>query len=136
MLEYSEDSQFNSIPFVSRTTGLAYPQYDEKQIQFSFLSLVLRTTKSKRSVARDALSRRFQCGRRTTNLFLSPQKIRLTWTALLRKQLFWPGPLSNPFVLVKLVLWSLDGDFWAGWICPFVWHPWTWWHCVDCKYPV
>lgn len=29
--------------------------------------------------------------------------LRLTCTALLRKQLFCPGPLSRPFVLVKVI---------------------------------
>ena len=41
---------------------LTYLQYNEKQIQF-------RTTKSKRSVERDALSRRFQCCQGTTFSF-------------------------------------------------------------------
>lgn len=34
----------------------------------------------------------------------------LTWTAQLRKQLFWPGPLSSPFVSVSWWCCIFDGD--------------------------
>lgn len=36
-------------------------------------------------------------------------KFALTWTAQLRKQLFWPGPLRSPLVSVNWCCW-FDGD--------------------------
>lgn len=40
-------------------------------------------------------------------------EIRLTWTAQLRKQLFWPGPFRSPFV-------SVSWWFWFGEVKKFI----------------
>lgn len=34
--------------------------------------------------------------------------LALTWTAQLRKQLFWPGPLRSPLVSVSWCIWADD----------------------------
>lgn len=49
--------------------------------------------------AREALNEQFEL----RNARAGGVDLGLTWTAQLRKQLFWPGPLSRP--LVSLVSW-------------------------------
>lgn len=63
------------------------------------------------------------------NFSRTRNKRGFTCTALLRKQLFCPGPLSRPFVLVKLAFWSTCCCCCCRSCKSWPWRCWRWCCC-------